>query len=97
MLVKVQSCTTTLEIGLVLRLASGSHVRVRAWKASWNLEEKGEPRRVEKQRDQDILVCSRFKFLMADTLYKRGGKSLFPLIHPWSLELAAGDEVQNRA
>jgi hypothetical protein len=33
---------------LLLGPASGSHVRVQAWKASWNLEEKREPRWVEK-------------------------------------------------
>jgi hypothetical protein len=32
----------------VLGPASGSHVQVRAWKASWNLEEKRESRRREK-------------------------------------------------
>jgi hypothetical protein len=46
------------------------------------------------------LVCLRFKFLVADTLYKRvgvGWGSPFPPIHPWSLEPAAGDDVQDRA
>jgi hypothetical protein len=46
----------------LLRLASGSHVQIRAWKASWNLEEKREPRQVKKQWNQDMLVCSKFKF-----------------------------------
>jgi hypothetical protein len=43
------------------------------------------------------LVCSRFKASMVDTLYKRGGESPFLSIYPWSLEPAAGDDVQNRA
>jgi hypothetical protein len=34
---------------------------------------------------------------MADTLYERGGESPFLPIHPWSLEPAAGDDVQDRA
>ena len=72
----------------LLRLASGSHVRVRAWKASWNLEEKREPRRVEKQWNQDTLVCSRFKFLMADTLYKMGK------VHSRQFILGAWNQLQ---
>jgi hypothetical protein len=39
--------------GTLLRPASRSHVWVRAWKASWNLEEKRESRRREKGWNQD--------------------------------------------
>jgi hypothetical protein len=39
---------------LLLRLASSAHVWVWAWKASWNLEEKREPRRCEKGWNHDI-------------------------------------------
>jgi hypothetical protein len=34
---------------------------------------------------------------ISDMLYKGGGESPFPLIHPWSMEPAVGDSVQNRA
>jgi hypothetical protein len=43
-----------------------------------------------------MLVCSRFKLLMADTLYKGGGVSPFPPIHPWNLEPTTGDDMQDR-
>ena len=58
----------------MLGLACGSHVWVRAWKASWNLEEKREPRWVEKQWNQDMLVCSKFNFNVEEhVLIKKGG------------------------
>jgi hypothetical protein len=62
----------------MLGLASGSYVWVRAWKASWNLEEKKEP------RNQDMLDCSRFNFNVGggggggDTPYKEKGRRSIP-------------------
>ncbi|EDL20920.1 mCG17678, isoform CRA_b [Mus musculus] len=47
------SCSGPAWDSNLLRPASGSHVWVRAWKASWNLEEKTESRRREKGWNQD--------------------------------------------
>jgi hypothetical protein len=74
----------------VLRPASGSHVWVRAWKASWNLEEKREPRWVEKQWNQDMLVCSKFNFNVRGHVLIKKGWGAFPSNHPWSP--AAGEQ-----
>jgi hypothetical protein len=35
--------------------------------------------------------------LKGECAYKRGGGGPFPPIHPWSLEPAAGDDMQDRA
>ena len=57
----------------MLRLASGSHVRVRAWEASWNLEEKREPRQCEKGWNQDVSLI-KVQFYYSETRgYEEGG------------------------
>ena len=40
---------------------------------------------------------SRLKYLMENYLIKVEGGGPFPPIHPWSLEPAAGDDMQDRA
>jgi hypothetical protein len=35
--------------------------------------------------------------MSGNTPYKKVEKSPFPPVHPWSLEPAAGDDLQNRA
>jgi hypothetical protein len=75
----------------VLRPACGSHVRVQAWEATG--AERENLGRSRNNGNQDKLVCSRLKCLMANVLIKEGGGP-FLKIHPWSQ--AAGDHVQDR-
>ena len=61
--------------GSVLGPACGSHVRVRAWKATWNWKKSGSLAGWEIMESRQV-VCSRFKCLIADMLYKRGGRPI---------------------
>lgn len=60
-------------LAFLLSLASGSHVWVQAWKASWNLEEKEGTRRPEKGWNQDISLI-KVQFYYSETRgYEEGG------------------------
>ena len=48
----------------------------------------------EKWSQDNILIKA--QMFNGDCTYKKGGGP-FPPIHPWSLEQAAGDDVQDRA
>ena len=58
---------------ILLRLDSGPLVRVGAWKTSWNLKEKRETRRHEKEWNQDISLI-KVQFYYSETRgYEEGG------------------------
>ena len=60
------------------------------------LKEKREPRQVEKEWSQDNVLIKAPRF-NGDHASKEEGETHPPLVHSWSLEPAAGNDVQDRA
>jgi hypothetical protein len=60
---------------ILLRLASGPHVQVRAWKASWNLEEKRKLGGVRKDGAKTrVLIKAQFYYSETQD-YEEGGEA----------------------